>query len=306
MQSNFTEKSLILQKITIFLGCNRIFFKMTAKYTFFLLFVLLIFYACNSNIKDDFIPEATPTGFSQPNSPYYPEINTPETDGAYTQVADSLRQIRYEAEIQIETDNYEKELKHLKEVIKKYNGIIVSENEEREDYYSQDIITVKILSQKFDTLLNNIVPEYGKIVYKNITSEDITANIIDLDARLNVKKATEEQLLKLLKQAATVSEILEVNRELERIREDIEATESLLKFYKSQATYATVTITVYQQFEIANNEGFNFFNKLKQGILAGWHLLLWIIIAAVSLLPLGVVVFIIVLILKKRKKHKNG
>ena len=67
----------------------------------------------------------------------------------------------------------------------------------------------------------------GTVTSENSTGEDITDEYVDLEARLKTMKASEARLLELLqRQTRKLADVLAVEKELTRVRGDIEAYEA--------------------------------------------------------------------------------
>jgi predicted nuclease with TOPRIM domain len=77
---------------------------------------------------------------------------------------------------------------------------------------------------------------------KNIKSEDVTEQYIDLKARLENAQREEKILLDFLNKATNVKDMLEIEKELSRIREQIEYYTGQLKYLESRIDYSTITI----------------------------------------------------------------
>ncbi len=61
-----------------------------------------------------------------------------------------------------------------------------------------------------------------RVEQESTTSQDVTEQYTDLQARLNNAKATEKQYLALLDKAATVEDMLSIQDSLSRVRTEIE------------------------------------------------------------------------------------
>ncbi len=73
----------------------------------------------------------------------------------------------------------------------------------------------------------------------------MTEQYIDLTARLKNKRRLEERILKLLEdQTAEIKDVIEVESQLGRVREEIEVLEGRLRYLTDQIDLTTVTITV--------------------------------------------------------------
>lgn len=109
-------------------------------------------------------------------------------------------------------------------------------------------ITAKVPVEHLSDFLGSL-STVGKIEERRIEGVDVTERIIDLKARLRNAKAEETRLLELFDKAGTVSELLEVERELARVREEIEVLSAQLKNLETKVAYSSVTISIYEKKE---------------------------------------------------------
>ena len=84
----------------------------------------------------------------------------------------------------------------------------------------------------------------GKVQSKNLGSEDVSERFIDLQASLKSSLREEESLLSLLGRTSTVSEALTIERELTRVRSDIERFQGQLNFLERRIDLATITVSL--------------------------------------------------------------
>lgn len=83
----------------------------------------------------------------------------------------------------------------------------------------------------------------GKVLEEATTGEDITEGYVDLEARLKNARAFEERLLDLLRsRPAKLSDVLEVEREVSRVRGEIEAMEAQKRNWDLQTETVAVTV----------------------------------------------------------------
>jgi hypothetical protein len=93
-----------------------------------------------------------------------------------------------------------------------------------------------------DALIRLGVPER-----KTVDSQDVTEEYYDLDTRTKNKKTEEQRLLKHLeKSTAKLEDILAVEREISRVRGEIEHNEGKLRLLANLTTLTTVTVTVQE------------------------------------------------------------
>lgn len=158
----------------------------------------------------------------------------------------TIRKIIKNGSITFKTDDLEETKQFIKSISVKYKAVLLSDNISSYGERRSNTIVLKLLPTKFDSVISEISGKFGKIENLNISNEDVTAEFIDLEARMKVKKELETQFIELLKKAKTVTETLEIERELSKIREEIESVEGRFKYLKSQIAYSTLNIEFYE------------------------------------------------------------
>ena len=79
------------------------------------------------------------------------------------------------------------------------------------------------------------------------TSQDVTNQVVDTQARLTTYKESVARVRTLLTKAKTIGQIVEVEGELTRREADLESMEGQLAVLKSQTAYATITLHLQQK-----------------------------------------------------------
>ena len=108
-------------------------------------------------------------------------------------------------------------------------------------------VVIKVLPETLDRFLQRI---RGLGVLKNQTlgTEDVTKAYFDTDSRLKNAHVMEQRLIDMLKtKTGKVSDLLQVEKELGRVREEIEKMQGELKYWDSQVQFATVTISLAEK-----------------------------------------------------------
>ncbi|MEP6474905.1 MAG: DUF4349 domain-containing protein, partial [Gemmatimonadota bacterium] len=112
--------------------------------------------------------------------------------------------------------------------------------------YASASIEIKVPSNRFDDLLSGLSP-LGKLEYANVTSQDVGEEYADIDARVTNGKRLEARLIDLLaNRPGKLQEILELERELARVREEIERYEGRMRYLKSHSSLSSLTISVHE------------------------------------------------------------
>ena len=108
-------------------------------------------------------------------------------------------------------------------------------------------IVVKVLPDNLDRFLGKL-RGIGELKNQALTTEDVTKAYFDTESRLKNARLMEQRLIEILKtKSKDVADLLEVEKELGRVREQIETMQGELKFMDSQVAFATVTITLAEK-----------------------------------------------------------
>ncbi len=275
--------------------------------------ILLIFFSCNKS--EDRIQTKSQkieyTGETNSDNPI-PNEEIPPKDQTKikeqnTISKDELKKIGKKiiktADISIKVNNYNKEIKKIKETIKKFQAYISSEDEENYESTISNTIIIRVKYDQFDSLLNAILSGKRQIISKQIKIKDITKEYIDVYQRLKNKKLVEKQYETLLKKANTIDEILKVRHYLSTIQEDIESAEGQLKYMENQTNYSTITLHIKENTnkKIKNS----IWQQIKQGLQFGWQLMIYVFLAIFYIWPVWILLVIIIFAVKRQKNKKS-
>lgn len=168
--------------------------------------------------------------------------------------------------ITFETKELEATRKTILDLVHQNNGYVASDNQYKSHDRISTTIAVRVPAKNFDTILEGIAKGVEKFDNKSINISDVTEQFLDVQARLKTKKALEVKYLEILKKAKTVREILDVERELGKLRADIESTEGRLKYLQNQVSFSTLNITFYKKTAADESTfGSKFGNAFKDG-----------------------------------------
>jgi hypothetical protein len=108
-------------------------------------------------------------------------------------------------------------------------------------------VVVKVVPENLDRFLQKI-RSLGELKNQTRGTEDVTKAYFDTDARLKNAHVMEQRLIDMLKtKTGKVSDLLQVEKELGRVREEIDKMQGELKYWDSQVQFATVTISLAEK-----------------------------------------------------------
>lgn len=92
------------------------------------------------------------------------------------------------ASLNVEVKDYKNFSQQLSEKVKKYGGYISQEEQTQNDYQIQNSVVIKVPVDQFENAVNDLTKEVSKLNEKNISSEDVTTQLVDGKSRLEAKK----------------------------------------------------------------------------------------------------------------------
>lgn len=102
-------------------------------------------------------------------------------------------------------------------------------------------LTLKIPADRFEKFID-AVKEIGSYTSESTSAVDVTMQYVDLEARLGANKEVEKRLVAHLARAENVEGIVQVEKELTRVREQIESLTAQFKVLKDQVAFSTLTL----------------------------------------------------------------
>lgn len=104
-------------------------------------------------------------------------------------------------------------------------------------------VIVQVPSAQLDLAMDR-VGTLGRVTRRHTNAEDVTEQVIDLDARRATLAATRDRLRALLDRAQGINEVITVERELGRVQAELESLERRLTTLRSQAAMSDLTVVV--------------------------------------------------------------
>ena len=157
--------------------------------------------------------------------------------------ATTQRMIISTADVSLEVKDVQKAHDEIAKIIRGTGGFLTQSIINKSDGQDTATITIRVPSKGYETVLVQ-VSKIGKILSKNEQGEDVTEEYVDLESRLRNLKREEEQFLKVLGRANRITDILAVERELARVRGEIEQATGRVKYLQSQVSLATINVSL--------------------------------------------------------------
>ncbi|WP_330444026.1 DUF4349 domain-containing protein [Flavobacterium sp. C4GT6] len=233
------------------------------------------------------------------------EIKYKSIEGDVARTVETEAKIIKTATLRFETQNLETTAGNIKQAIGKFKGQIQSDEERNEYNTVSRSLTIRVPNESFDNFIDEISKGVSYFERKEISSRDVTEEYIDTQSRIKTKKALEARYLELLKKANKVSEMLEIEKELSEIREEIESKQARLQYLENQVSYSTVYIYFYKTVAEKQGATVSYGAKLVNALKSGFNSLSSFFIGLIQIWPFILIFVIVFILIRRRIKGKK-
>ncbi len=172
--------------------------------------------------------------------------------------------------------------------------------------YRSATIEIKLPADRFDAALDGLSP-LGKVEGVNVSTEDVGEEFTDLSARAANAHRLEVRLIELIaSRTGKLSDVLEIERELARVREEIERMEGRMRYLKSRAAVSTLTLNIHEPAPIVGDQGS--WGVLLSAARQAWRNFVSLVAATIAslgvLVPVGIVLVGTVVLAKRTWRRR--
>ena len=154
------------------------------------------------------------------------------------------------AELSLTTNKFEQSRAAVEEILKRHKGYVGELHVDTATGSARSLRgELRLPSSQLDAALTDF-KALGRVEGETQGGEEVTQKYVDLEARLANSKHTEQRLSDmLLNRTGKLSDVLAVEMQISRVRGEIEQMEAERKQLKNQVDYATLTITVNEDYK---------------------------------------------------------
>jgi len=180
--------------------------------------------------------------------PKAPSADTYRANDTIEQAQVTNRKLIRNATVELEIVSFDDAIQKITALANEGRGYVATTSSEKQanGKLRGDVI-VKVVPENLDRFLQKI-RGLGELKNQTLGTEDVTKAYFDTDARLKNARVMEQRLIEMLKtKTGKVADLLQVEKELGRVREEIEKMQGELKYWDSQVQFATVTISLAEK-----------------------------------------------------------
>ena len=173
----------------------------------------------------------------------------------------------------IKTSDLEAAKARVDSLVKVHGGYYSRESLHNSDFETAWQLNIRIPAAGFEKFIAGVESGKGEILYKEVAARDLTDQFMALQTRLAIKQEYLERYRELVKKAANVKEILEIEEKIRMLEEEIESVTGRLKYLGDQVDYSTLdlSITRHKGFKYSPDQRGDFGERLKLSLSKGWH-----------------------------------
>ena len=195
-----------------------------------------------------------------------------DNGGSNPVTADTSRKWVITVNMWAEAEDMDEAMATIDERIAAAGGYVESQEIENGSAYNQQRryretnMVVRIPADKVDVFLAD-VRGATNVTSSSTNKEDITLQYYATETRIKALRAEEERLLEMMKEAKSLTELLEVEDRLTDVRYELEVNESKHLLMDNQVNYATVRLHLSEVREYSPQEDATFWEKIRDGFV---------------------------------------
>lgn len=171
--------------------------------------------------------------------------------------------------------------------------------------------TLRVPQPRFEQVMTDL-EQLGELLRSTRDSQDVTEAYTDLEARLKNKQSSEQRLLSHLEKTGDLKDTLEVERELSRVRGEVEQLQGQLNLLKHKTDLATIILTLQERAGFTPVTTPTFKTQVSRTFEESWQafaaFLRFLVLFAVAIVPwlcLVAPVLVAVWLWKRRRRKAN-
>lgn len=247
-------------------------------------------------------------GLAAPSGREAVESGPPRQDGEARQnkeqAPEPQRKIVRTASLRLRVDRFDEATQRVRELATTSGGHI-----ERESVGGQQgSLTLRVPSDRLDDVLNRF-SEIGGVEHRDIQTQDVTEQAVDIEARLANQRASVERVRAMMEKTGDIASLVRVEEELTRRQADLDSLQRRQQALAGQVAMSTIQVTINARSSAPPvvQEGF------VGGLASGWRALVDTVRVSLvvfgALLPfllvIGIPLTALVVLLRRRDRARR-
>lgn len=251
-----------------------------------LLILILFIYACNGNgdgqaLNADNVSSDVSEAYQIPSTTQLPSAaKTSRSQGVTKQVVKT-------GGIEFQSENIEEDYNKIRDLLPTYQAYIESENQSRLYQQLNYRLVIRVPSSLYDSLFEALSLLSPRLDNRYSNIQDVTERYYDLKTRIKNKQALEERYLELLSKATAMNDIIELEKNLNEVRTEIERLQGQLNLLSKKVNFSTINVRFYEELPYVYDSTYRkgFAARVLNGLNQGWQGFLSFLVGITTLWP---------------------
>jgi hypothetical protein len=156
----------------------------------------------------------------------------------------------------VEVDSLEPAVERLRALTERLGGFVANTSYQGgRDRVREASLELRIPADRFEAM-QTVLDSVGDVEWLNVAVQDVGEEYVDLSARTANARRLETRLVELLAtRTGKLEDVLAVERELARVREEIERYEGRLRFLRTRVATSTLTVRLHEPAPVIGGRG---------------------------------------------------
>ena len=219
------------------------------------------------------------------------------------------RQVIRTGYVSMRVDDVAKSAFDVHALVKKRNGVVSNEDTQSTGDATYANITAQIPAADLDAFIAD-VSALGTVDSINVTAQDVTTQVVDLDARIKALTTSVDRMTQLLAQASRIEDLLAIETQLSQRQAELDSLKAQRTWLGDQVAMSTITVTLSPTTQLTEVDAPGFLSGLQSGWAAFVSLIMVAVTAAGFLLPFLLVLLVIaipltIVIVRQSRRHRK-
>ncbi|HLF70094.1 MAG TPA: DUF4349 domain-containing protein, partial [Actinomycetota bacterium] len=204
-------------------------------------------------------------------------------------------------EIKVGKGEFQRRFTAAQNLAESFGGFVAESTiTHQKDELTSGSLTIRVPGDRFEQAVTAL-KKLGKVTNESQSGQDVTSQVVDLEARLRHAKAQETVFLRLMDQSKSISDIIAVQQQLSNVQLEIEQLQGQLNAITDLVSMATIRMSLFEPGAKAPGTPRGIAKAWQEALDGAVNVVAGVIVVAGWLAPIAVVAIIVWLIVRRRK-----
>ncbi|OKI42213.1 DUF4349 domain-containing protein [Micromonospora sp. CB01531] len=227
--------------------------------------------------------------------------------GAQPDLRVDQRSIIYTGTLQVRVDDVEKAARAATDAATAAGGFVGGDQRHSEAADARAELTLRVPADRFTAVVDEL-SRLGQPEQREVRTEDVTEETVDLDARIATQRARVDSARKLLARASSINELVTLENEVGRREADLASLEAKKRRLADLTALSTITVAFVGTDATTAEEGTEL--GFLVGLRGGWDVFvttMFVLLTVLgAVLPFAVVIGVPVVLLVRAARRRRA